>query len=344
MLRSLLVAIALCAASSLACSGNQNLQKVEAPAGGVTLAYDLAPGQIYKGNVRSSETVRATTGASLSRGFSFDVTLAVRGPDPKGQGTLVTARYANVDIRWGLPSGATFSVGELVSKATSQLQGLEVDFNVDETGKVLYMPDIPTDMPEELRFVLQEAVDTLETAFLPVPARPLKIGDTWKDDKTRGKKGKLGRYLQATATSKVEGFFRDDAKKSDVTKLSISETETEITTAKTGSHELKKETTTAALFAHTDHYLSSLVRERQTFDPGNATIFTKLEVTWSKGSTAQGTASAVKQVQDITDPCHPDYVGGEDCQPDGGANPGDKAAPTEPPPAGETVPATPPAG
>ena len=343
MLRRLLVALALCAAPSLACSGNQNLQKVEGPASGVTLGYDLAAGQIYKGNVRSSETVRATTGASLSRGFSFDVTLAVRGPDPKGQGTLVTARYSNVDIRWGLPPGATFSVGELVSKATSQLQGLEVDFNVDETGKVLFMPDLPSDMPEELRFVLQEAIDTLETAFLPVPARPLKVGDTWKDDKTRGKKGKLGRYLQATATSKVEGFFRDAAKNSEVTKLSISETETEITTAKTGSHELKKETSTSALFAHADRYLTSLTRERQTFDPGNATIFTKLEVNWSKGPTAQATAGAVKQVQDISDPCHPDYVGGEECQPAGAADPGDKAAPTEPPPAGDPVPATPPA-
>jgi len=332
MIRRLIVALTLCAAP-LACGGGKNLQKIEAPAGGVTLAYDLSPGQVYKGKVNNSQSVRATTGASLSRGFEFDVTLAVRGPDPKGQGTMVTARYSNVNIRWGLPPGATFSVGELVSKATSQLQGLEVDFTVDETGKIQSMPELPADMPEELRFVLQEAIDTLETAFLPVPARALKIGDSWKDDRTRGRKGKLGRYLEASTTSTVEGFFRDEAQKVDLTRLRIDETETEITTAKTGSHEVKKQTSTTALFAHADRYLASLERTRQTFDPGNATIFTTLKVQWSKAAPPQGGAAAIKQVQDINDPCHPDYVGGEDCQPEG-------AAPPEP--AGEPVPATPP--
>jgi len=332
MMRRLLVALLLCAAP-LACGGNKNLQKIEAPAGGVTLSYDLSPGQVYKGNVNNSQSVRATTGASLSRGFEFDVTLTVRGPDPKGQGTMVTARYSNVNIRWGLPPGATFSVGELVSKATSQLQGLEVDFAVDETGKVLFMPELPSDMPEELRFVLQEAIDTLETAFLPVPARPLKVGDSWKDDKVRGRKGKLGRFLEASTTSTVEGFFRDEARKLDVTRLKIDETETEITTAKTGSHEVKKQTLTTASFAHADRYLSSLERTRQTFDPGNATIFTTLKVKWTKEPPPAAAAPVIKQVQDINDPCHPDYVGAEECPPEG-------SAPAEP--AGD-VPATPPA-
>ena len=344
MIRRLIVALLLCAAP-LACGG-KNLQKIEAPTGGVTLSYDLSPGQVYKGKVNNSQSVRATTGASLSRGFEFDVTLTVRGPAPEGQGIMVTARYSNVNIRWGLPPGATFSVGELVSKATSQLQNMEVSFYVDETGKVVFMPELPSDMPEDLRFVVQEAIDTLETAFLPVPSRPLKSGDSWKDDKVRGRKGKLGRYLEATTTSTVEGFFRDEAHKADVTRLKIDETETEITTAKTGSHEVKKQTSTTALFAHADRYLSSLERTRQTFDPGNATIFTTLKVQWTKAPPPQGSAAAIKQVQDITDPCHPDYVGGEDCQPEvppGGTNPGDQAAPTEPPPAGDPVPAAPPA-
>ncbi len=340
MMRRLLVALLLCSAP-LACGGGKNLQKIEAPAGGVTLAYDLSPGQVYKGNVANSQSVRTTSGSSLSRGFQFDVSLAVRGPAPDGQGIMVTARYSNVNIRWGLPPGATFSVGELVSKATDQLQNMEVTFYVDETGKVVFMPELP-ELPEDLRFVVQEAMDTLETAFLPVPARPLKSGDSWKDVKVRGRKGKLGRYLEASTTSTVEGFFRDEAKKTDVTRLRIDETETEITTAKTGSHEVKKQTTTTALFAHADRYLSSLERTRQTFDPGNATIFTTLKVKWEKATPQPAGPTAIKQVQDITDPCHPDYVGGEECQPAGAANPGDQAAPTEPPPAGDPVPATPP--
>lgn len=352
-----LLALALCfaTASFTATSGcnrgggGKGMEKIESPASGVTLAYDLSPGQVYRGRVISKQTVVGVSGNKIARGFSFDVSLAIRGPatDAFG-GTLVTARYTNVDIRWGLPSGSPISVGELVSKATAQLQGLEIDFNVDETGKVLHMPELPEDMPEDLRFVLQEAIDTLETAFLPVPQRALKVGDTWKDGKKRGRKGKLGRYLEGEVTTKVDGFFRDTQVNTDLTKLTISESEKEVTTAKTGSHEVSKEIQTTAFFAHGDRYLQRLVRDGKTFDPGNATIFAGLEVTWAKaGAAAASTApTTVKQVQDITDPCHPDYVGGEDCQPDGGANPGDVATTPGTTPvttAGEPVPANPPA-
>ena len=178
----------------------------------------------------------------------------------------------------------------------------------------------------------------------PRAQRPLKIADTWKDDKTRGRKGKLGRYLEAVVTTKVDGFFREAATNTDLTKLTISESEKETTTAKTGSHEVTKETTTTAYFAHGDRYLHKLVRDRRVFDPGNATTFAGLDVTWTKAAaTTVGPVAppAVKQVQDISDPCHPDYVGGEDCQP--GAAPGETAGETPPAPAGDPVPANPPA-
>lgn len=344
MFRRLLVLLTLCAAPALAC-GDKNMQKIEAPGSGVTLAYDLSPGQIYKGKVISKETVVGTSSNKIARGFSFDVTLSVRGPDAAHGGTKVTARYSNVDIRWGLPGASPISITALVNKATSQLQGLEVDFNVDESGKILYMPELPEDLPDDLRAVLQEALDTLETAFLSVPQRPLKIADTWKDDKTRGRKGKLGRYLEAVVTTKVDGFFRETASNTDLTKLTISETEKEVTTAKTGSHEVTKETTTTAYFAHGDRYLHKLVRDRRVFDPGNSTTFAGLDVTWSKSTAAPvapAAANAIKQTQDISDPCHPDYVGGEDCQP-GAAPTGGADAAGEAPPAGAEAPAVAPA-
>ena len=65
MMRRLLVALLLCSAP-LACGGGKNLHKIEAPAGGVTLAYDLSPGQVYKGNVANSQSVRTTSGSSAS--------------------------------------------------------------------------------------------------------------------------------------------------------------------------------------------------------------------------------------------------------------------------------------
>lgn len=343
MLRRLLVAVALLSFAP-ACGGSKtNLQKITTPGEGVALAYDLSPGLVYKGHVKHSETVRGTSGGSISRGFSFDVTLTVRGADPNRGGTLVTARYSAIDIRWGLPPGMPISVAEIVENAKSQLKGMEVDFNVDDAGKIVYMPELPDDMGPELRFLVQEALDTLETAFLSVPARALKPGDTWKDEKKRGRPGKLGRYLDAVTTTKVEGMYKAPAENGgdELTKLLISETETEVTTAKTGSHEVKKEKSTEALFAHAKKYLFSLTSEETTFDPGVSTTFTNVDVRWEKtGSAGVSTAPAVQQSQTIEDPCHPDYVGGEEC-----ATPGQAAPPpAEPaPPAGAATPNKPPA-
>lgn len=340
MFRRLLVAVALLSLAPACGGGKANLQKIQAPAEGVTLAYDLAPGIVYKGHVRHSENVRGTSGSSIARGFSFDVALTVRGADANRGGTLVTAKLTNVDIRWSLPPGIPISLAEIVAKAKAQLAGMEVDFNVDDAGKVLHMPELPEDMSPELRFLVQEALDTLETAFLSVPARPLKPGDQWKDDKTRGKPGKLGRYLDTKSTTKVEGLYKaPEANGDDVTKLMIDETETEVVTAKTGSHEVKKERTTEALFAHARKYLFSLTREQTTFDPGVSTTFATLDVRWSKaGAPSTSSAPPVKATQTIEDPCHPDYVGGEDCAtPQSAPEPAPPAAP-----AGAATPSKPP--
>ncbi len=115
----------------------------------------------------------------------------------------------------------------------------------------------------------------------------------------------------------------------DLTRLSITESEKEVTTAKTGSHEVTKETSTIAYFAHGDQYLRTLSRDRRTFDPGVSTTFAKIEVEWTKAPPPQGAAAAMKQVQDIDNPCHPDYVGGEECADAAPAEPEAAPAPAE---------------
>jgi hypothetical protein len=81
------------------------------------------------------------------------------------------------------------------------------------------------------------------------------------------------------------------------------------------------------------------MRETTTFDPGISTTFTTLDVRWKKDAVVATDPAPVKQTQAIGDPCHPDYVGGEECKP--------ADAPTEPAPpagpAGEATPTTPPA-
>jgi len=322
-----LLALLLCAAPSLpGCKTGPGLTKVEAPAEGITLRYDLTPGQVYQGSVRRSATIRAASSAtSSSQSFSFDLTLTVRGADETHGGTAVTARFSAVAVKWSLPPSFPISVAEFNRTASQQLQGLEVDFNVDESGKILHMPELPEDLSAELRAVLQQALDALETAFLTVPSRPLKANDTWKDDKNRGRKGKLGRYSEGTVTSKVDGFYKTGEPPITVARLITDTNETEITTTASGSHEVKKQSTITALFATEQNYLYSYVNEEQIFDAGNTNTFAKTEVNWSKPVSQTGGAAAPK-VQDISDPCHPDYVGAEECS---------DAAPAAPPAGGE---------
>src|SRR5262245_31812224 len=91
----LLLALLICAAPSLpGCNKAAGLTRIQAPAEGVTLRYDLTPGQVYRGSVRHSETIRAASSStSAARSFSFDLTLTVRGPDQAHGGMAVTARF-----------------------------------------------------------------------------------------------------------------------------------------------------------------------------------------------------------------------------------------------------------
>lgn len=336
----LLLSLLLCASPSLlvGCKTGPQLTKVEAPAEGIALRYDLTPGQVYKGSVRHNETIRsANTSNSSSNHFSFDLTLVVRGPDAEHGGNHVTARFSAVTVRWTPPPGLPISVAELNKKASAQLQGLEVDFSVDETGKIVHMPELPDDFPKESRPIVQEALDMLETAFLSVPAQALKQGDTWKDEKKRGRQGKLGRYVQGTVQTKIDGFYKTGEPPVTVAKLVTEEEETEITTTSSGGHEVKKRGSTSALFATDQKYLVNYTADRQYDDTGNTNSFVKTEVSWQKvPSQTTPAAASTTQVQDISDPCHPDYVGAEECveQPAAPASePAPAAAPAAPAPA-----------
>lgn len=296
-----------------ACKTGSDLTKIEAPAEGVTLSYDLTPGQVYQGSVRYSETVREVDrSTSVTNSFNFDLTLRVRGADTERRGMGVTARFSNVQVRWSLPPGIPISLAEFNRDLSRRLQGLEVDLVVDDAGKILYVPDLPEDWSTETRVVVQRAIDALESAFLPVPDRAIKVGDAWKDDKTRGRKGKLGRYVEGSIKTRVDGFYTTGDPPLVVARLITDTEETEITTTASGAHEVKKQSTTEALFATEQRFLHRYVREQRIFDPGVSNTFAKTEVSWKKPpGPAPGAGEA--QVQDISDPCHPDYVGAEEC-------------------------------
>ncbi len=278
------------------------------------MSYDFSPGQTYSGHIRRSETVRdALSGSSMTRSISFDVDLQVLGP-ADGGGNKITARFKNIDLKWSLPAGTPFSLTEFTNSATKALQGLEVDFHVGNDGKVLYRPPIPDSISMELRVVLKGVLDVLETAFLTVPQRPLKVGESWDDQKKRGREGKLGVYMTGTVTSEVNGFFRTESGE-EVARLQIKDTERSVTTTKQGSHENKTEGKSTSLFSTSGSYLVSTKGESTEFDTGNSTTFVKINVDWTKGARAAAPQPQV-QVQSISDPCDPDYVGTEECVPE----------------------------
>ncbi|MEZ4384334.1 MAG: hypothetical protein R3A79_23585 [Nannocystaceae bacterium] len=314
-LRAALVALVLAGVPLSGCASGPKMTKLEAPAEGLTLRYDLTPGQTYAGHVRRKETVRDTlSGSSMTRSISFDINLVVAGPDAEHGGNKVVARFSNVDLRWSLPPGTPFSIAEFTNSAKAALQGLEVDLSVDSNGKVIYVPPLPTNIDFFLTQVLQGVLDVLETAFLTVPERPLKIGESWSDKKKRGREGKLGLYMTGEVNTTVEGFYSTESGE-EVVRLMITDNERAVTTTKEGSHESKKEGKTTSHFSTSGNYLVSTTGELTEFDPGNSTTFVNLDVSWEKGERLGSVAvkQPAEETQTIADPCDDDYVGSEEC-------------------------------
>jgi hypothetical protein len=297
------------------------MQKIQAPAAGLLLNYDFSPGQSYFGHIARSETMQLVGMAiNITRSISFDVRLTVSGPDPERGGTRLIAKISNVNMVWGSPPASPVSVAEIKDYAIKNLEGAEVDFSVDERGEVIYMPGIPAEVSPELTMAIQQALDALEFSFYQVPERALKIGESWTDEHQKGRKGKLGRYINGQLTTTVEGLYTLAEDGTEVAQLESKETEIETTTAKSGSHEVKREGKAKSLFATKDGYLRMRESNYTTFDTGKSTTFAKLSVTWKKTGKKTVAAPAKVETQTIKDPCSPDYVGPEECAPvDSGA-------------------------
>jgi len=293
------------------------MTKVETPAAGVTLAYNLTPGAAFIGNIRRSETISSLSGDSVNRSIEFATKLVVLGPDSERGGTQVRARITNIKLNWALPPAmaAIVNVSDLTNQARKALERTEITFNVDTSGKIIYMPPLPEGISPELGMVIQQVLDALESAFYTVPERALKLGEQWKDDKKRGRKGKLGRYIEGEVNTKFDGLYTLAEGGQTVAKLKSNNEETEVTTAKSGSHEVRRQGESTILFATQGGYLLRTDSELRTFDAGNSTTHTNVNVVW-KEAPSQPVAPAT-ETQAITDPCSPDYVGGEDCVPEG---------------------------
>jgi hypothetical protein len=313
--RASMIALALGLLTAVASCGPKGLHKVEVPAAGVTMTYDLVPGATYSGHLRIGNT-QAVDGGNISQALECDVKLTVVGEDKTRGGTLLRATFANIDLKWGLPPSAPISPEEFTRDAIARLQGMNVSFNVKPNGEIVYMPTPPQELSDIDKQFIDVVLRGLERAFLVVPGRAVKDNETWDEDEKRGREGKLGRYVVGKVETRVDGMYRDDDRKEDLVRLVISFKRNETITTEDGSRKNESEGKSTALFS-TSGYLAEIEGESRDFDPVNGMTFSKIKVDWRKtASGGTGTAQPDVAQQEISDPCDPDYVGAETC-PDG---------------------------
>jgi hypothetical protein len=292
--------------------GDKNLQETTVPAEGVTLRYALAPGAAFAGHVNQRESVQGGQ-VSMNRSLDFTVNLRVTGQKEDGS-AQVEAVVSNLDITWALPPNMPYSVGEFIEGARKKIDGVTIRFVVTRDGQVEDMPPMPEGLDGQERLVLQAVLDGLASAFLVVPENALKQGEQWVDEGTRGRQGKLGKYSEWKTTSSFDGLFDKTDTSQKVAKLTIETNKTDTTTTKSGGHETNTRSKTTALFDIDADYLVSLTGTETKFDSGETTT-RKFSTDWTRSSA--GATPAPTEVQQIDDPCHPDYVGPGECKPAG---------------------------
>lgn len=322
-LRASILGLAVLATAPLVAACDSELTATEVPADGVTLRYDLQPGAVYSGHVTQRETA-GTAGQAVNRRLDFDVQIAVLEETEDGK-FKVKAVVKNLNMEWALPPAAQtiMNVDDFVAGMTKRLEGVSIPFSVTPKGKVTDVPPLPPELNEQESLAANAVIDGLTRAFFVVPEESLQNGQTWTDEDTRGRKGKLGRYSEWTTTNKFEGLY--EYKPTDgggggagtVAKLTIESDKTEVTTTKEGGHETKTRSKTEALFNLDGGYLAKVEATDTKYDgPEMTTVKFSANFKRAGGGAAAPAAPAEPQTQAITDPCDADYVGGEECKED----------------------------
>jgi hypothetical protein len=315
-IRSIFIALSLGLASPIvltACK-DKNLQATEVPAEGVTLRYSLAPGGSYAGHINQRETTQSGD-LTMNRTLDFTVQLRVTGLDEKGVARVETV-VQNLQLTWALPPNMPYSLGEFIEGAQKKIEGVTIRFAVTPEGKIEDVPAMPEGLDGQERMVLQGVIDGLTSAFFVVPDQALKQGETWTDEDTKGRQGKLGRYAETKTTSSFDGLFQKTDTSQRVAKLTIQSDKTETMTTKAGGHEIDYRAKQTALFDVDGNFLVSLNGTDTKFDSGETTT-RKFKAEWTQNSAGAAGAVSSTETQQIDDPCDPDYVGPGECVPEG---------------------------
>lgn len=308
---ALAVLLALTGPALAGCSASTELRRVRTPREGVTVAYVLEPGQGFDGTLRLGNT-RAIEGLAdpLNQTATCDVTMAVVGVGPKG--VEIRATFTSVDLDWDLPPAATYSSAELLEMAQTQLRGMQVSFVVRPDGRVQALPAPPPEAPPELYEVIETMLLGLESFFVPLPAEAIRAGKVWEvqleHTTAEGLSLELDQQLELQAT------YEHRSEDLVVRRLTIEQARREQRAGADGPITVESEVKEQLMFA-TSGFPVELDRETRELDPVGGVVFRKVRATWTRarGLVPELVAQPTGDVQVISDPCNPDYVGPRSC-------------------------------
>ena len=314
--RVLLVAAALALPFGSGCNKKQQLTEVEVPEAGLTLRYDLTPGQTYQGHVRMRNAAQTPMGEIISI-VELDAALTVlsRGDQSKRE-VEVTVSNIQVDLR--LPEGIPAGAAGMSPDSAKALEGMQIRFDLDAQGDTSNEPEPPEGMDPAMAGMIG-MVTSAVTAGISVrlPDQAIEDGATWDAvPKERDEEIK-----SAKSTGAFEGLGRNDAGE-DIARLSFESATESVRTQGTLELTIKAEATTKATFSASGGYPVSVERKINNEIVGQATILIEIDAEWSKGSKVAVEAAPEAapaddaDAQEVTDPCDPDYAGMEECADD----------------------------
>lgn len=308
------VALGLIAIAPIGGCKKQDMTALEVPADGLALQYQLAAGAAFDGDIQRHETIAAREGR-FNRTLKFTVRLAVLAVDEAGS-ARVAATVSNIAIDWTIP-GLPISMDEFNANAKKVLEGVTIRFNVDRQGRVSDIPAPPPSLDESTVSVLDSVIEGLTSAFYVLPEDPLTAGETWDDSDTRGREGKLGKYVEETTHGALVGLFEHAETKQKLAQLKIEQDRSETTTSKAGSTSTRVRSTTTVLFDIDADYMTE-IDSTMTSTQGPNTTTVQFGATWTRqvGGATNVVSTELPpdaKVQKISDPCNDDYVGPDDC-------------------------------
>jgi hypothetical protein len=307
---SILVALALALPLPVGCGKTKSkLTEVEVPEAGVSMRYDLAPGQEYAGHVKMRNSAATPVGDVVTI-VEFDVALVVSA-NTDAKGTLVRATVKDIELEMRLPEGIPAEMaGGITPEAAAALNGMELRFTLSERGEVSNEPEPPEAAPMEVKAIISMISGALTAGFVRVPEQPVKDGESW-DAKSEETKVQV---KSATHTGTLEGLGRNAAGEEIAQLVFAAQIEAE----REGQVFKVKQDVTAS-FSTTGGYATTVVRKINNEVVGQGTLVSEIEAEWTKGGKQPVEAAGptpAGEVQTIIDPCDPDYVGAEECPTD----------------------------